>query len=320
AENTDTVYGGLNNIRPDAAAGDNGWAARWHRVHKRIYLDPIGQPISNCTDAHEVVVAVADAMTAYINLYRRTRILQRNIDMRNIFYRVVGGRSYGTLVGYSDALNTRVQSMLVARAKMHMTLELRSILSLQQARAPGTLLDAFESLVYLVSYMGFCGVTQAERTASTRRRRVKDPFIRRWSEGTAARAISDKRDHMDSARSFAKFIADSMYHGPLRDLAIALHDAIFLSPGCSGAIVVVLQEGVESDPLVRRNNSEEAITEIVLRVLRSHRQQAANALAVVRGVAVDVAPDPAFDEARADYEQLQERARAAAEAERRAEI
>ncbi|KAJ2108130.1 hypothetical protein GGI16_001255 [Coemansia sp. S142-1] len=75
---------------------------------------------------------------------------------------------------------------------------------------------------------------------------------------------------MNTADSFYNNIAKKMDDGPLRRLVVDMHRILFLHPECPGACISI--EG--NDPLVLRNNLEEAIVAALLALMEQYRREA----------------------------------------------
>ncbi|KAJ2862809.1 hypothetical protein GGH94_004040, partial [Coemansia aciculifera] len=129
------------------------------------------------------------------------------------------------------------------------------------------------SILYIICVLGTFGINPARRD-TYRNGTLRGPPIKSWNTEEAFEGARVKRLHMDSAHSFYNHIAMEMDDGPLRRLAVDMHRILFLHPDCPGADISV--EGV--DPLVTRNNFEEAIVAAPLALMEQYRREALLAL------------------------------------------
>ncbi|KAJ2460218.1 hypothetical protein GGF42_000982 [Coemansia sp. RSA 2424] len=277
-----------------------------------------GDMISAATDLNQVIIAITDAMITLNAAYDKCKILHGNISDRAILIRETadGVTVVLTELDYATCADPRAGTANCEPPELVM---FRPILSLVRPDLPRTILDAFESLLYVICYLGTCGVTQAERAAFDEATLLDLP-IKLWSAGTTKNMSDAKHSHMDSMATFRSSIASYMHPGPLCDLAISLHRTLFLNPKCPGACVrdATPPEAVECDPLIYHNTFRNCIVERLLCILASHRRTAANALAAEHGVLAKPVSDSEYEAVRAAVETLARACREAEEAEHRA--
>ncbi|KAJ2755420.1 hypothetical protein GGI19_001662 [Coemansia pectinata] len=181
----------------------------------------------------------------------------------------------------------------------------KSIQYLANSGAARTRLDDWESLLYLMCWLGTFGIN-----ATQRKEYVADPNlpILDWNRGSSRDIAETKRDHMGSAPNFNSSIAGKMVDGPLRHLAVNIHRALFLYPNCYGSIKISndILERVDEvvishalrvdiatsalwDPLTLRDTFEDEIVENLIRVLAELRDVSlvdfGNAAATIAGIA-----------------------------------
>ncbi|KAJ2455159.1 hypothetical protein GGF42_003479 [Coemansia sp. RSA 2424] len=264
-DKTATTFAGLPSSSPQAltTSGDNAQGSS-DRQHKRTVMRWAGNMISAATDPSQVIIAIVDAMTALNAAYSKCKILHCNITDRAILIRETAGGVTGVLteLDYATCVDPRAGT---ANCELPELVMFRPILSLARPDLPRTILDAFESLLYVICYLGTRGVTQAERAAFDEATLLDLP-IKLWSAGTTNDMGDAKRSHMDSMATFRSNIARYMHPGPLCDLAISLHAALFLNPRCPGACVRddIPPEAFECDPLIYRNTFRNGIVERLL--------------------------------------------------------
>ncbi|KAJ2030094.1 hypothetical protein IWW57_001349 [Coemansia sp. S610] len=207
------------------------------RQHRRTVMRWVGNTISAADDENQIVVAIADAMTALIAAHSKCKILHGNISDRAILFCETADRTKGVLAEFDYASVDGNSAGEVPELMIF-----RSILSLENARRRIYHLDDTESILYLVCWLGTFGINRKERMEyavdyAARCAAGRKPClpILSWNQGTVAQSAQHKRNHMDTAKDFEVNILSNMRHGPLRKLAKDLHQALFLHPGCSGA-------------------------------------------------------------------------------------
>ncbi|KAJ2443387.1 hypothetical protein GGF42_006652, partial [Coemansia sp. RSA 2424] len=274
-DKTATTFAGLPSGSPQApaASGSNDQGSS-DCQHKRTVMRWAGNMISAATDLNHVVIAIADAMIALNEAYDKCKILHGNISDRAILIREMAGGVTGVLteLDYATCADSRAGTANCEPPELVM---FRPILSLVRPDLPCTILDAFESLLYLICYMGTCGITQAERAAFDEARLLDLP-IKLWSAGTTNNMSGAKHTYMDSMKTFRSSIARYMHPGLLRDLAIDLHAALCMHIMCSGAYV---RDGpplevVEYDPPIYHNTFVSSTVTMLLSILAMYRDKA----------------------------------------------
>ncbi|KAJ2505151.1 hypothetical protein IWW47_002178, partial [Coemansia sp. RSA 2052] len=233
-DKTATTFAGLPSGSPQVlAASGSDVQGSSDRQHKRTIMRWAGNMISAATDPNHVIIAIADAMAALNAAYDKCKILHCNISDRAILIRETADGVSGVLteLDYATCADPRAGTANCEPPELVM---FRPILSLARPDLPRTILDAFESLLYVICYLGTCGVTQAERAAFDEARLLDLP-IKLWSAGTTNDMGCAKRFYTGSLSTFANSIARYMHPGLLRDLAIDLHTVLFSHIRCSGA-------------------------------------------------------------------------------------
>ncbi|KAJ2752365.1 hypothetical protein GGI19_003881 [Coemansia pectinata] len=263
------------------------------RQHRRTVLQYAGNSISAADNPSQVVIAIADAMTALNAAYVKCKILHGNISDRAILFRETAARVKGVLAEFDYA------SYDDDRAGAFEMPEFQSILSLEDAGTSRTRLDDWESILYLVCWLGTFGInsTQRREYAADYAAGLQLPLpILDWSRGSAMDIAERKRQHMDNG-SFRECIVTKMRRGPLRRLAEDIYRALFLHQYCHGSIEITeaeieslgevdmpdalrlaLEAGDLYDPLVLRDAFVDEIVESLLRVLAEHKQAALKVL------------------------------------------
>ncbi|KAJ2870227.1 hypothetical protein GGH93_005737 [Coemansia aciculifera] len=301
-DSTVTAFAGLPTTTQDAT--ENSGKARGSskskvqspsssrvRQHRRTVTKWAGTPISAVDNPSQAVIAIADAMAALNEAYLKCKIIHGNLSDRAIFFRETADGIKGILGEFDYASYSGDSADAFEAAELSV---FKYIRCLADAGAARTRLDDWESLLYLVCWLGTFGIN-----ATQRREYVADPnlAILDWNRGSSRDIAETKRDHMDSAHSFNSSIASKMFDGPLRRLAVDIHRALFLHPDCYGSIklsndilervdeVVIshalrvgMATGALQDPLTLRISFEGEIVENLISVLAQHRDVALKAL------------------------------------------
>ncbi|KAJ2811041.1 NADPH-adrenodoxin reductase, partial [Coemansia furcata] len=144
ADSTDTAFGSLSD-------------GSKIRQHIRTVVQWVGNPISAAEDQNQIVVAIADAMIALNEAYTKCKIVHGNISDQAIFIQKTTCGVKGVL-GESDHVSYAGDSIVETRE--HMLFQ--SIRSLDHPGAARTRLDDWESILYLVCWLGTFGINPAE--------------------------------------------------------------------------------------------------------------------------------------------------------------
>ncbi|KAJ2895652.1 hypothetical protein IWW38_002246 [Coemansia aciculifera] len=244
------------------------------RQHTRTVIKQTGRMISAAENQGQVVIAIADAMGAHNAAYVNCNILHGNISDRAILFLKTADGFTGALADFGVAANSDVPAT-------------------ENAEAPRTRLDDWESLLYVVIFLATYGVNDGEREQFFYQRLRKEYPLRAqyWVAGNMDDIANHKRKDMNSTEAFSKSILSKMPKGLLRDLAVDIFKALFCHPGCSGAIKQI-EQGLELkrqqllqanpdaifvrprhlDPLDSRDKDEDVIVANLLSVVARHKQ------------------------------------------------
>ncbi|KAJ2874122.1 hypothetical protein GGH93_002666 [Coemansia aciculifera] len=297
-DDTETAYGALSRIPRNMAAGGRPVLDTHLRRHKRVLINYPGHAISECENEHSAIIAISRAMTTHNALFVVMQILHGDINDNNIVHRMEAGETLGMLMGYDYAIDPTTGNQRQDQPETAVIQALQSIRSLEDPGAVRTPLDDWESLLYLVCWLGTFGVNQAQRAAYIAGLPADPKLpIKTWNQGTATDIADQKRLHMTTERTFRSNILLKMRNGPLRLLALDIYRALFLHPGCYGVTKVTNDELAEigdgdirdalhavpvvddeRDPLVLRHAFVDTIVANLLEVLARHRDVALVAL------------------------------------------
>ncbi|KAJ2840425.1 hypothetical protein FBU31_000421 [Coemansia sp. 'formosensis'] len=223
ADSSDTAFSGL----PDSSKV---------RQHRRTLVKWVGNPISAADDPNQIVIAVADVMIALNEAYTKCKIVHCNISDRVIFIQKTADGVKG-LLGESDYVSYAGDRAV--EMPEHMLFQ--SICSLDYLGAAHTRLDDWESILYLVCWLGTLGINPAERKEYAAKyaaecavgRKLRLPIFC-WNMGSAIHISRFKRSFVGSENAFDSYVLHHMCPGPLRQLAEDIYMALFRHPGCYG--------------------------------------------------------------------------------------
>ncbi|KAJ2061378.1 hypothetical protein GGI17_003144 [Coemansia sp. S146] len=251
-DSTTTALAGLPSTTQNAAkdSGDTkGLSSSNVHQHRRTVSRWAGNMISAAANPSQVIVAIADAMVALNAAYVKCKILHGNLSDRAVQLQKIADGVKGVLADLDYASYAGG--------------------SADRADAPELML--FQS-IHALERLAIAGGLDLRSSVHARARSSRLGDCESILNAVIAARV--KREHMDTERSFYVNIASKMVDGPLRRLAVEMHRILFLHPEFPGAMVTL--EGV--DPLVARNNFEEAIVAALLALMEEYRREALLAL------------------------------------------
>ncbi|KAJ2538024.1 hypothetical protein GGF49_006142, partial [Coemansia sp. RSA 1853] len=133
------------------------------RVHRRLALQPLGRPLHTLESPYELIIVLADVMVAHSTILKTSGYLHRDISPNNIMVVDDGERVRGLLIDFDRAIKTNKSRM--ALAERTGTLPFMSICNLQNSEIQRSELDDWESLLYVVCWLGVHGVSHDEQVA-----------------------------------------------------------------------------------------------------------------------------------------------------------
>ncbi|KAJ2348057.1 hypothetical protein GGH91_001556 [Coemansia sp. RSA 2671] len=270
------------------------------RQHRRTVTKLEGSLISEAGNENQVVVAIADVITALTAAYAKCKILHGNISGRAILLQKAAAGIKGVLADFDYA---SIDGDSVAETPESMLFQ--SIDSLENPGADRSPLDVAESLLYLVCSLGTLGINRADRAGF-----VEDPsmLIMWWNKGAAVTIAKQKRVHLSSEMVLTENILFFMRPGPLHDLALDMYRALFLHPGTFGTtrinnaqLAAMRDDGIAAalralpvidgrrDPLALRLQFVAEIIRSLLEIMAQHRDRA---LAALHAGVASTAPEP----------------------------
>ncbi|KAJ2831731.1 hypothetical protein FBU31_002220 [Coemansia sp. 'formosensis'] len=246
-------------------------------------------------------------MIALNEAYTKCKMVHGNISDQAILFQKTADGVKGVLAefGYASyAGESAVETPELFKFK--------SIRSLDYPESARTHLDDWESILYIICWLGIFGINAAQRREfaadQDRRRapgfterypteRVSLLLIRNWNYDTSS-ASDFKRCYMHDITSFRHSYLSEMRDSPSRQLAEDIYMALFRHPDCYGtykvsdkdlnnkwcsdipdALLAMPAINGKRDPLVLREMYEKEIVEKLLQIVVAHRDMALAALA-----------------------------------------
>ncbi|KAJ1971627.1 hypothetical protein H4R34_005678, partial [Dimargaris verticillata] len=173
-----------------------------HCVHRHMVMTPIADQLNTLDNFYELIVVLANAMTCHRKLYDDCGIFHCDISTSNVMVVWKNGRLQGMLIDYDNAIYLDAISTS-ERPERTGTLPFMSIGNLEGNDTPRTALDDWESLLYVICWLGTYGLDENERAESTQLA-VPKPEIYRWLEGSMADVARTKRKDMCSIGAFVQ--------------------------------------------------------------------------------------------------------------------
>ncbi|KAJ2389981.1 hypothetical protein H4S02_002095 [Coemansia sp. RSA 2611] len=197
-------------------------------VHRRLALKPIGKPLYALSSPYELIIVLADAMTAHSKILNLCGYLHRDISTNNILAIEVDGRVRGVLIDFDCAI--KVGSQRRVRAERTGTPSFMSINNLRNSSVERSELDDWESLLYVVCWLGVHGISEEEQSkyqADIERkcRTDKDfkPPLYKWEYGTFEEVADSKARCLKDEVTFTSSVLNHFKAEPgydmLRELA-----------------------------------------------------------------------------------------------------
>ncbi|KAJ1808992.1 hypothetical protein LPJ75_004473 [Coemansia sp. RSA 2598] len=222
----DTALAALDIASNDKAHPDS------YRVHKRMALKPIGQHISAVKSVDELIVVAADVMKVYMEIRNSCNILHRDISDNNVLvYRDGENNVHGVLIDFDCAIKITDEPRKATRPVMTGTVPFMSINNLTESPVCRTALDDWESIIYLLCWIGTQGVNDSDQLERREKHRLYDLPIGRWSNADARDVRDGKMVHMDSRKNFSmqivKYFWTRKSYTPLKSLVCKLYGCLF---------------------------------------------------------------------------------------------
>ncbi|KAJ2118822.1 hypothetical protein IW147_006300 [Coemansia sp. RSA 720] len=209
------------------------------RVHRRLALQPLGQPLHTLKSPYELIIVLADVMVAHSTILKTSGYLHRDISPNNIMVVDDGERVSGLLIDFDYAVKTGEARLAIAERLG--TLPFMSISNLQNSKVQRSELDDWESLLYVVCWLGVHGVSHDEQVAYQQEidaackvdKYYRYPLIE-WEAGTFDDVARAKQNDLEDDESFndcvLQYFQDGAAYDELKDMARSLRFALFANP------------------------------------------------------------------------------------------
>ncbi|KAJ1764908.1 hypothetical protein LPJ74_006540 [Coemansia sp. RSA 1843] len=123
------------------------------RVHKVICMKGVGKPLKELENVFEVICVMADAMECHWEIYQRCKILHRDISTNNILFSGSGSNIKGMLIDFDHAI-CEDDKDAVHHFERTGTLPFMSVNNLEGGKLEHSLLDDWQSLIYILCWVG----------------------------------------------------------------------------------------------------------------------------------------------------------------------
>ncbi|KAJ2074961.1 hypothetical protein GGI09_008690 [Coemansia sp. S100] len=195
-DNSDTMYLGIE-------FADK--ATLRFRVHRRIVMSQIGQRLHTLESVDEFITVVCDVMRCHNAIFKYCQILHRDISDNNILVIKQDGIARGLLIDFDCAIDMSIERTEPPRPEMTGTLPFMSINNLSESNVKRTVLDDYESMLYLVCWSATLGIGSSQH-----HREGKDLEklpIAEWRKLPIGAIVRAKRDHFGTENSLNTKIA-----------------------------------------------------------------------------------------------------------------
>ncbi|KAJ2475886.1 hypothetical protein IWW56_005205 [Coemansia sp. RSA 2131] len=222
-----------------ASAEENLARSILPRVHRRMVLQPLGRPLHTLKSPYELIIVLADVMVAHSTILKTSGYLHRDISPNNIMVVDDGERVRGLLIDFDYAVKTGEARITLAERTG--TLPFMSIRNLQNSKVQRSELDDWESLLYVVCWLGVHGVSHDEQVAYKQEidaaRKVDkyySPPLIEWESGSFNNVARAKKNDLEDDESFndcvLQYFQDGAAYNELKDMARNLRVALFSNP------------------------------------------------------------------------------------------
>ncbi|KAJ1763914.1 hypothetical protein LPJ74_006743, partial [Coemansia sp. RSA 1843] len=195
-DNTDTAFGML---LPPSLSSEK----REFRAHRRMAMTPDCVPLQNVGHVDQLIVAAADIMNMHTAIAKTCNILHSDISVNNMLItKLPENKVRGVLIDF-DCAKDIGKVDCKTRPERTGTYPYMSINNLLMSNVKRTQLDEWESLIYVLCWLGTTGVNPADEERYDRAERRE---INKW-QGTEPEDVAiSKRDKLSTLSNFANDI------------------------------------------------------------------------------------------------------------------
>ncbi|KAJ2308509.1 hypothetical protein IWW55_000392 [Coemansia sp. RSA 2706] len=267
------------------------------RVHWRVATTPVGEDLQKVRSVDELIVVVGDVMAAHTAIVRQCDILHRDLSTNNImFCRNDGNMIRGLLIDFNNAV---LQSNPHDEQRPDRTgiYPYMSIGNLEQSSVERTALDDWESLIYILCWLGTIGINREDQNNVEIRSNLP---ICHWRDGSAVDVARAKRRTLQTSVILCDDVLNRFAHPllytDLKQFILELRSQLFdnkrlsrLARGCYDFDPTNpsirkpklrahhLDCSIDTtvvDPFARRAEFADAIVDDLLRVVQKNRKKA----------------------------------------------
>ncbi|KAJ2617133.1 hypothetical protein H4S08_000457 [Coemansia sp. RSA 1365] len=228
------------------------------RVHKRICMRGIGEPLKYAKSIPELIIVFRDVMRCHQAILEHCSILHRDISPNNILVSRDNGIVRGMLIDFDHALDLSDPNC-PRHTERTGTLPYMSVNNLEKSDMPQTALDDFESIIYIL-----CHIATFGWNSETRSKQEDDRLISKWSHGSWSNIAREKRTNLESAVNFSQICREFNYNIPhwfmLRQLVEDLRAVLIDKHDDLKSIGAIIHEDIQEVTSYSSNvgpNSEE---------------------------------------------------------------
>ncbi|KAJ2085077.1 hypothetical protein IW138_006494 [Coemansia sp. RSA 986] len=226
-DNTDTAFGML---LPPSLLSEK----REFRAHRRMAMTPDCVPLQNVDHVDQLIVAAADIMNVHTAIAKTCNILHRDISVNNMLItKLLENKVRGVLIDFDCAKDiSKVDCK--TRPERTGTYPYMSINNMEISNVKRTQLDDWESLIYVLCWLGTTGINQDDEKLFDRADGLP---IGDWQGISPEKVATSKRDKLQTPDSFvnnilAKFLKLPGY-SRLRALVGVLYMKMFFNESYS---------------------------------------------------------------------------------------
>ncbi|KAJ1980086.1 hypothetical protein H4R35_001260 [Dimargaris xerosporica] len=127
-----------------------------YRVHRRMVMTPLAERLDTLDNFNDLIKVLADVMVCHRKLYDECKIFHRDISTNNIMVVRQGSAVRGMLVDFDNAVPLSLKASS-GQSERTGTLPFMSIGNLENNDTERTSLDDWESLLYVICWIGTYG-------------------------------------------------------------------------------------------------------------------------------------------------------------------
>ncbi|KAJ2495328.1 hypothetical protein GGH96_006411 [Coemansia sp. RSA 1972] len=160
-------------------------------------MSGVGEPLKTVRSIPELIVVIYDVMRCHMAIIDNCNILHRDISEGNILVWRDGAGVHGMLIDFDHSIRLTDEGY-AKRAERTGTRPFMSVSNLEDEPTKRTALDDWESIIYILCWLGTFGWNSDTKPSDTASKRK----IASW-DGYDVKINADaKRDHMDTPRAF----------------------------------------------------------------------------------------------------------------------